>query len=66
MIYHPGVLVIGSDGADRRLVVDLRDDDPAVHLVEPSSTGWEDTVVQAPSVRVLAHRLETGDFGYLT
>jgi hypothetical protein len=66
MIYHPGVLVIGSDGADRRLAVDLREDDPAVHLVEPSSVGWDDTVVQAPSVRVLAHRLETGDFGYLT
>jgi hypothetical protein len=66
MIYHPGVLVIGSNGGDRHLAVDLREDDPAVRLVEPSSVGWEDTVVQAPSVRVLAHRLETGDFGFLS
>ncbi len=64
LVYHPGVLIIGSDGHGCRLAIDLRDDDPPVLLLHPSSTGWDDTVVQAPSVKAFAERLEIGDFGY--
>jgi hypothetical protein len=66
MVFHPGALVIGSDGQHRHLVIDLREDDPAVHLVEDSSTGWDDTIVQASSVRDLARRLEVGDFSIVS
>lgn len=62
MVFHPGALVIGADGRHRHLVIDLREDDPPVHLVDDASTGWDDTVVQAPSVTELAQRLERGDF----
>ncbi len=65
IVFHPGALVIGSDGLHRHLVIDLREDDPPVHLIEDSSTGWDDTVVQAPSVTVLAERLEIGDFAFV-
>lgn len=64
MVYHPGALVIGSDGAHRKLVIDLREDDPPVHLVEASSTGWDDTAVQAADLRTFAGRLEHGDFTF--
>ena len=62
MVFHPGALVIGADGQRRHLVIDLREADPPVHLVEDSSTGWDDTVVQARSVGELVRRLEHGDF----
>lgn len=62
MVFHPGALVIGADAHRRHLVIDLREPDPPVHLVEGSSTGWDDTVVQARSVGELARRLEQGDF----
>jgi hypothetical protein len=62
MVFHPGALVIGADGSRRHLVIDLREQDPPVHLVEDSSTGWDDTVVQARSVGELVQRLEIGDF----
>lgn len=64
MVYHPGVLVIGTDGHDRRLAIDLREDDPPVRLLHRASTGWDDAPVQAASVRELAVRLEEGDFAY--
>src|SRR4051812_15016283 len=65
LVYHPGVLVIGGDGGDRRLAIDLREDDPPVRLLHVASTGWDDTVVQAPSVGALVERLEVGDFTYV-
>ncbi|GAB3593224.1 hypothetical protein GCM10027446_15180 [Angustibacter peucedani] len=65
MLYHPGVLLIGSDGADRRLAIDLREDDPPVRSLDPASTGWDDTVVQSGSVRAFADQLEVGDFAYV-
>ncbi len=65
MLYHPGALAIGSDGAQRLLVVDLREDDPPVRSLDPASTGWDDTVVQARSVAEFAEALETGHFAYV-
>lgn len=65
LLYHPGVLIIGSDGAERRLGIDLREDDPPVRSLDPASTGWDDTVVQAPSVADFAEALETGHFAYV-
>jgi hypothetical protein len=65
MVFHPGGLVIGRDLQRRHLVIDLREDDPPVRLVEDSSTGWDDSVVQAASVRLLAERLELGDFAFV-
>ncbi len=62
MVFHPGALVIGTDGRHRHLVIDLREPDPPVRLVEDSSTGWDDTVVQTASVGELVRRLEQGDF----
>jgi len=64
MVYHPGALVIGSDGGDRLLAIDLREGDPPVVLLDRSSTGWDDAVVQSPGVHHFAERLEHGDFAY--
>jgi hypothetical protein len=65
MVYHPGVLIIGSDGRAGRLAIDLREPDPPVHLLDEASTGWDDTVVQAPCVAAFVEQLELGDFGYV-
>jgi hypothetical protein len=64
LVYHPGALVIGSDGADGLLVVDLREAEPPVVLVPRSSTGWDDAVVQSPDVHHFAESLERGDFAF--
>lgn len=65
LLYHPGVLIVGSDGAARRLGIDLREADPAVRSLDPASTGWEDTVVQAATVAEFAEALESGHFAYV-
>lgn len=65
MLYHPGALAIGTDRAQRLLVVDLREDDPPVRSVHVASTGWDDSVVQSRSVGEFAQRLEAGDFRYV-
>ena len=59
---HPGVLLIGGDGAAEHLALDLRDIDPAVHLLTNVSAGWADSIEQASSVAELVAQVEAGTF----
>ena len=59
---HPGVVLIGGDGAAEHLVLDLRDADPAVYLLPNVSSGWSDRIQQAASVAELVAQIEAGTF----
>ena len=59
---HPGVVLIGSDGAAEHLVLDLRDAEPAVYLLPNASSGWADRIQQTPSGAELVAQVEAGTF----
>lgn len=59
---HPGVVLIGSDGAAEHLVLDLRDSEPAVYTLPNVSAGWVDRIQQVASVAELVARVEAGTF----
>lgn len=61
---HPGIAVIGGDGSREHLALDLREDEPAVQLVDISSGGWAGAVRQARDVRELIDLIESGDFTF--
>jgi hypothetical protein len=61
---HPGLAVIGGDGARERLVLDLRQDPPPVRLADNSSDGWPSTIHQADDVTQLIERIEAGTFEF--
>jgi hypothetical protein len=41
---HPGIAIIGGDGAREHLVLDLRHEPVPVLLVDITSEGWEDAI----------------------
>jgi hypothetical protein len=61
---HPGIAIIGGNGAREMLVLDLRQESSPVLLVDISSSGWESAVRQAPGVAEFVERLEAGTFRF--
>lgn len=59
---HPGILLIGSDGASENLAVDLRIANPPVMAVNNTSTDWKEAIEQAPSLKEFLRRVEDGSF----
>ena len=47
---HPGIAIIGNDGARELLVLDLRSDPAPVLLVDIASDGWDSAIRQADNV----------------
>lgn len=67
---HPGILIIGSNGAGERLEYDTRRTPPPVLLVESLSSGWQEACWQADSLTALLAHLDRGgafrfDSGYM-
>lgn len=61
---HPGIAIIGGDGAREQLVLDLRGDPAPVLLVDVTSGGWDGAVRQAGDVGELVERVEAGTFEF--
>ncbi|BCY09640.1 hypothetical protein L3i22_047280 [Actinoplanes sp. L3-i22] len=61
---HPGIAIIGGDGAREHLVLDLRKDPAPVLLVDTDSPGWAGAIPQADDVSQLIHRIESGEFEF--
>lgn len=59
---HPGLTLIGSDGGRELVGFDNRQDPAPVVLVQITSSGWEDAVVQAPSFS--GFRVQLDQTGY--
>lgn len=59
---HPGILLIGSDGAAEHLAVDIRLADPPVMAVNNTASDWKEAVEQAPNLRDFLARVEDGSF----
>ncbi|GAA0500441.1 hypothetical protein Ade02nite_27870 [Paractinoplanes deccanensis] len=61
---HPGLAIIGGNGSREQLVLDLREDDPPVLLVDITSDGWHNAIPQAAGVAELIERVEAGTFDF--
>ncbi|GGM59197.1 hypothetical protein GCM10007977_070830 [Dactylosporangium sucinum] len=61
---HPGIAIIGGDGARAQLALDLRHDPAPVMLVDIGSSGWDTAVPQAHDVGELIERIEDGTFSF--
>jgi hypothetical protein len=61
---HPGIAVIGGDGARERLVLDLRRDPVPVLAVHVTSEGWDEAVPQAGDVGEFVERVAAGTFTF--
>lgn len=61
---HPGMAIIGGDGAREYLVLDLRSDPAPVLLIDATSAGWESGIRQADDAGALVGRVEDGDFEF--
>jgi hypothetical protein len=61
---HPGIVIIGNDGARERLALDMRDPDPPVVLVDITSEGWAAAIRQADSAADLIGRVEARTFSF--
>lgn len=61
---HPGIAWIGDDGSRERLAVDLRRADSPVFLVQITSPGWSDAIVQTDSVQEFVAAVEAGTFTF--
>ncbi|MDG6105645.1 SMI1/KNR4 family protein [Dactylosporangium aurantiacum] len=61
---HPGIAVIGGDGAREHLALDLRGDPAPVLLVDITSAGWESGIRQADDVGAFIRRVEDGGFEF--
>lgn len=49
----PGALFFGTDGSRESLAWDLRQTNPPVYLVDLTSAGWDDALLQAPTLTAL-------------
>jgi cell wall assembly regulator SMI1 len=47
---HPGFLAFASDGSREQIGLDLRAAFPPVVMIDITSAGWPDALVQAPSL----------------
>ncbi|MEV0136230.1 hypothetical protein AB0H83_48360 [Dactylosporangium sp. NPDC050688] len=61
---HPGMAIVGGDGAREHLVLDLRSEPAPVLLIDNTSAGWESGVRQADDAGALVGRIESGDFEF--
>ena len=61
---HPGIAIIGGDGAREQLVLDLRRDPSPVLLVPVVSDGWQDAPLQAETVTSFLEQVEAGTFEF--
>jgi hypothetical protein len=61
---HPGIAIIGGDGAQKHLVLDLRRDPDPVLLIDICSDAWDSAVPQADNIAELTDRIEAGTFTY--
>lgn len=59
---HPGILIIGGDGAGEHLALDLRSGTPTVMAVNHVSAGWTEAIEQAKSVEAFVSQIEDGSF----
>jgi hypothetical protein len=59
---HPGIFIIGDDGASEHLAVDIRATNPCVMAVNNVSAGWSDAVEQAQSLEQFLSQVEDGSF----
>lgn len=59
---HPGILLIGSDGAGEHLAIDTRLSTPPVMAVNNTASDWKDALEQAPSLDCFLSRVEDGSF----
>ena len=61
---HPGLAVIGSDGGGEQIVLDLRRDPAPVMLVNMTSSGWPDAILQVDNVADFIDAIENGSFTF--
>ncbi|MGW3607960.1 hypothetical protein [Micromonospora sp. NPDC005161] len=61
---HPGIAIIGGDGAREQLVLDLCSDPAPVLLVDITSSGWDSAIRHADNVGELIDRIEAGTFAF--
>jgi hypothetical protein len=61
---HPGIAIIGGNGAREHLVVDLRQESPPVLLIDIASEGWPSALTQATDAGAFVTGIESGDFDY--
>jgi hypothetical protein len=59
---HPRFTAIGTDGSREIVGFDFRSDPPPVVLVQITSPGWSDAIVQAPTFAEFLELIEHGDF----
>jgi hypothetical protein len=59
---HPGIAIIGGDGAREQFVLDLRLNPSPVLMVDITSEGWESAIRQADDVGGFVERIEAGTF----
>ncbi|HEY5398458.1 MAG TPA: hypothetical protein VIL16_24035 [Trebonia sp.] len=60
---HPGVMMLGSNGSRETLVVDSRDPLSPVTMVDITSEGWADALLQMP-VEQFIREVEAGTFEF--
>ena len=58
---HPGLVLIGGDGAGEAVGYDFRKPDAPVVLVNLVSAGWHEANIQAPSFTEFMAQRERGD-----
>lgn len=61
---HPGILIIGGDGAGEMLTTDLREPEPRVLLTNIVSPGWKESIVQSTSISAFIEQIEDGSFEF--
>jgi SMI1/KNR4 family protein SUKH-1 len=61
---HPGVLLIGGDGAGELLALDLRDPTGGVFLLPNVSEGWADRIRQADTIVEFIDEVESGTYEF--
>jgi len=55
---HPGLLIFGSDGSRELIGLDLRVANHPVVMIDVTSRGWDEALLQAPSLHeFMAQRL---------
>jgi hypothetical protein len=62
---HPGVAIIGGNGAREHLVVDLRREPSPVLLLDITSEGWPAALHQTDDVAGFVEGVESGAFDYV-
>ena len=61
---HPGIMIIGDDGAGEQLALDLREKEPRVVAVNYVSTGWDEAIEQSESLCIFLEQIENNSFRF--